>query len=90
LREAFAPAKKRLRLFMLAFLWAIPAQGLSFCHDIDVAQVFYRTAATKQPRISIEWFGHSTFQITSSKGARILTDPHGRQDLIGPACRNIS
>ena len=34
--------------------------------------------------VLIEWFGHSTFQITSSKGTRILTDPHGRSDLPWP------
>lgn len=34
--------------------------------------------------VTIEWFGHATFQITSSKGTRILTDPHTRDYLPWP------
>ncbi|MCZ6907779.1 MAG: MBL fold metallo-hydrolase [Deltaproteobacteria bacterium] len=34
--------------------------------------------------VRIKWFGHATFQITSSNGTRILTDPHIRDYLPVP------
>jgi len=34
--------------------------------------------------VLIKWFGHATFQITSSNGTRILTDPHLRDYLPVP------
>jgi L-ascorbate metabolism protein UlaG (beta-lactamase superfamily) len=43
-----------------------------------------RVAMVAAPVVIIEWMGHSTFQITSSKGTRILTDPHGAFDLPHP------
>jgi L-ascorbate metabolism protein UlaG (beta-lactamase superfamily) len=45
---------------------------------------FMRAAAVSTAPVSLEWFGHSTFQITSSKGTHVLTDPHGRGDLPAP------
>lgn len=35
--------------------------------------------------VHIRWFGHATFQITSSNGTRILTDPHIRDYLPVPS-----
>jgi L-ascorbate metabolism protein UlaG (beta-lactamase superfamily) len=43
-----------------------------------------RVAASAPAPILVEWLGHSTFQITSSKGTRVLTDPHGALDLPRP------
>ena len=45
----------------------------------------YRVAAAAAPAVTIEWLGHSTFEITSSKGTRVLTDPHGAYDLPRPS-----
>jgi L-ascorbate metabolism protein UlaG (beta-lactamase superfamily) len=66
---------------------ALPSRALSFCHEIEVVEARFMRAATTSaaPAVSLEWFGHSTFQITSSKGTRILTDPHGRGDLPAPS-----
>ncbi len=65
-------------------LW-LPRQAWSFCHEMEVVQGrVFRTAAGSGGALAIEWFGHSTFQITSSMGTRILTDPHGRHDLPTP------
>src|SRR5512132_4091189 len=62
-------------LFIL--LLAFPTGVLSFCHELEVVQgQFLRVAATAPAPIEVEWMRHSTFQITSSKGTRILTDPH--------------
>lgn len=69
---------------ILSFL-ALPIRVLAFCHDLEVVQSgFMRVAAAAPATVAIEWFGHSTFQITSSKGTRILTDPHGAFDLPHP------
>jgi L-ascorbate metabolism protein UlaG (beta-lactamase superfamily) len=70
-------------LVLLMMVW--PSRAFSFCHELEVVQGgFLRVAAAAPAPIEIEWFGHSTFQITSSKGTRVLTDPHGAFDLPHP------
>jgi L-ascorbate metabolism protein UlaG (beta-lactamase superfamily) len=65
---------------------AVPSRALAFCHEIEVVEARFMTVASSAgAAVSLEWFGHSTFQITSSKGTRILTDPHGRGDLPAPS-----
>jgi L-ascorbate metabolism protein UlaG (beta-lactamase superfamily) len=69
----------------LIFLLAVPARILAFCHDLEVVQArLLRVAAATPAAVLVEWLGHATFQITSSKGTRILTDPHGAFDLPRP------
>ena len=76
---------KNLILLILVELWLVPSQALSFCHEIEVVEGGIVRVATGTPgSLLIEWFGHSTFQITSSKGTRILTDPHIANDLPWP------
>jgi L-ascorbate metabolism protein UlaG (beta-lactamase superfamily) len=78
----------KLRLTSLALavlLSAIPVRVLAFCHELQMVQGGITSiAARTAPAIALEWMGHSTFQITSSKGTRILTDPHGAFDLPRP------
>src|SRR5437867_13230436 len=70
---------------LLLILAALPVRVFGFCHEADVVQGrIFQAAASSAPLLAIEWFGHSTFQITSSKGTRILTDPHGAFDLPHP------
>jgi len=78
--------RKRLyRYVLIASLLLVPARVLAFCHEYDVVQGrVFRAAARSAPALTIEWFGHSTFQITSSRGTRVLTDPHGSFDLPQP------
>jgi len=72
-------------LLLLAMLVAVPRLAWSFCHELEVVQNrIVRVAAAPAPAVTIEWLGHSTFQITSSKGTRVLTDPHGAFDLPQP------
>ncbi|MEK7783529.1 MAG: MBL fold metallo-hydrolase [Candidatus Binatota bacterium] len=72
-------------LFVLAALLLLPRVGLTFCHEMEVVRArLFRVATNSPGDVLIEWFGHSTFQITSSKGTRILTDPHTRDDLPWP------
>jgi len=70
---------------MIALL-GLPASLRAFCHELEVVQQgkIFRAAAASPPQVALEWFGHSTFQITSSKGTRVLTDPHGAFDLPQP------
>ena len=72
--------------WLLAAIWMfLPRAAWSFCHEIEVVQNrVMRVAAGAAPAVTLEWFGHSTFQITSSKGTRVLTDPHGAFDLPRP------
>jgi L-ascorbate metabolism protein UlaG (beta-lactamase superfamily) len=58
---------------LLSLLGAGPARPA--CRDLDVARNFPRLAHAAQPDATVEFFGHNFFQITSSKGTRIITDP---------------
>jgi L-ascorbate metabolism protein UlaG (beta-lactamase superfamily) len=70
---------------VLLTLLISPTRVHAFCHELDVVQgKLFRAAAGVAPAVTIEWFGHSTFQFTSSKGTRVLTDPHGAFDLPRP------
>ena len=62
------------------------ARVLAFCHEARRRSKsgILRVAASPAPPLTLEWMGHSTFQITSSKGTRVLTDPHGAFDLPRP------
>lgn len=72
-------------LMLLIACFFLPARVLAFCHELEVVQGgFMRVAMGAASAVAIEWMGHSTFQITSSKGTRILTDPHGAFDLPHP------
>jgi L-ascorbate metabolism protein UlaG (beta-lactamase superfamily) len=72
-------------LALVVLLIAIPERVLAFCHELDVVnRPGLRYVANASRPVEIEWFGHATFQITSSKGTRILADPHGRNDLRWP------
>jgi L-ascorbate metabolism protein UlaG (beta-lactamase superfamily) len=80
-------SKKKLATWtFIAIAIATPRLAWSFCHELEVVnQARLRRVASHIRPIEIEWFGHATFQITSSKGTRILADPHGRGDLRWPA-----
>jgi L-ascorbate metabolism protein UlaG (beta-lactamase superfamily) len=77
---------RQLRSWLLvALVIATPRLAAAFCHELEVVQNrMMRVAAGPAPAVTIEWLGHSTFQITSSKGTRVLTDPHGAFDLPRP------
>lgn len=76
---------KIIALLILGGWLLMPSRALSFCHEMEVVRArVLRVASASGGSILIEWFGHSTFQITSSKGTRILTDPHTRDDLPWP------
>src|SRR4026207_928987 len=62
------------RWIILIFLMATqPVQ--SACRELDVARSWPRPAYAAVPDATVEFFGHNFFQITSSKGTKIITDP---------------
>ena len=79
-------SKGKIIVFLILGGWLLmPGRALSFCHEMEVVRArVFRAAAVSSAPVLVEWFGHSTFQITSSKGTRILTDPHARDDLPWP------
>ncbi|MBI2183311.1 MAG: MBL fold metallo-hydrolase [Deltaproteobacteria bacterium] len=78
--------KSRAAHWVLSILiLGLPGRVLAFCHELEVVQGrVIRVAASNAAPVLVEWLGHATFQITSSKGTRILTDPHGAFDLPRP------
>ena len=71
--------------FMTTFL-SIGQEGQSACRNPNIAEEeepFLRPAAASGT-IEIKWFGHSFFQITSSSGTKIITDPFGAMGFPMP------
>lgn len=62
-----------LSLTLLSLLAAAPARAA--CRELDVARSWLRPAYAAGADATIEFFGHNFFQITSSKGTKIITDP---------------
>src|SRR5918996_207321 len=63
---------------LMALLWLIcleASNARASCRDPDVATGFVTPAYAAEPDALIEYFGHNFFQITSSRGTRIITDP---------------
>ncbi len=71
--------------FMVAFL-SIGQEVQAACRNPNIAEddpAFLRPAAASGA-IEIKWFGHSFFQITSSSGTKIITDPFGAMGFPMP------
>ena len=70
----------RIRLGLITLcLWFVlwPTAVHAACRNPNIAGLALpklRYAATSK-NVTIEWFGHAFFQITSSTGTRIITDP---------------
>ena len=70
--------------FIISFL-PLCQETQAACRNPNIAeddQPFLRPAAASSS-IEIKWFGHSFFQITSSSGTKIITDP---SELWGSPC----
>jgi len=74
--------KTHVKLTLLPILWAVflfvfLGQAESACRNpnlVDVNNPFFVRVSTPG-FVEIEWFGHSFFQITSSRGTKVITDP---------------
>jgi len=61
---------------LFLFLTNLPTTPTySSCRELDVASGWTKPAYAAEPDVTIEFFGHNFFQITSSKGTKIITDP---------------
>jgi len=74
--------KSNIRILIpliVVFLFVFPGRGKAACRNpnlVDGNGSFFVPAAASG-FIEIQWFGHSFFQITSSGGTKIITDPFG-------------
>jgi L-ascorbate metabolism protein UlaG (beta-lactamase superfamily) len=79
-----------LSIVMIAFLMAcsvfLTGQVQAGCRNPNVVQDqdFWLMPAAASGSIEIKWFGHSFFQITTSSGTKIITDPFGAMGFPMP------
>ena len=67
--------------FAAVIVLFLPQLARAFCHEAEVAGhgPFSIIPAAAGPRaLTIQWLGHSAFYLTSSRGTKVLMDPHGR------------
>jgi L-ascorbate metabolism protein UlaG (beta-lactamase superfamily) len=61
--------------WLFGFIALAANQAHAACRELDVARGWPTRAYAAAADATIEFFGHNFFQITSSKGTRVLTDP---------------
>jgi L-ascorbate metabolism protein UlaG (beta-lactamase superfamily) len=66
---------KRILAVSLFLFVILPETVYASCRELDVARNWIRPAFAAEPDVTIEFFGHNFFQITSPKGTKIITDP---------------
>jgi len=85
-RNLASPLLLSLVLFCLA-----PKPLFAFCHKNEFVKThgLLRLASTMgslgNGSVRIEWLGHATFEITSSRGTRILMDPSTHENVLWPS-----
>lgn len=67
--------RKALVLSLLLLSLLLTRQVHAACRELDVARNWLKPAYAAEPDVTIEFFGHNFFQITSAKGTKIITDP---------------
>ena len=67
--------KRSLTLALVALIFMSVSPVYSACRELDVARSWTASAYAAEADATIEFFGHNFFQITSSKGTKIITDP---------------
>lgn len=69
--------KRPSAVLFIALCLAVVAtpSARSACRDPDVARGFPPFAYAAEPDAAIQYFGHNFFQITTSRGTKIITDP---------------
>ena len=67
------------------WLYVSAREGQAACRNPNVVQrtPFIRPV-TSSRALEIKWFGHSFFQVTSSQGTTIITDPFGAMGFPMP------
>ncbi len=69
--------KRSGAILLTAFSFTLVSVSVSraTCRDLDVARSIVPNAYAAEADAVIQYFGHNFFQITSSKGTKIVTDP---------------
>jgi L-ascorbate metabolism protein UlaG (beta-lactamase superfamily) len=73
----------RKSFFLFIILSYVVASSFSFresraaCRNPNIAGDYLLKPVALSGSVEIKWFGHSFFQITSSQGTKIITDPFG-------------
>jgi L-ascorbate metabolism protein UlaG (beta-lactamase superfamily) len=72
-------------LLTLLFLFLVAWNAQAACRNPNIVErIPFLMPAAASGKIEIKWFGHSFFQITSSSGTRIITDPFGAMGFPMP------
>ena len=77
--------KRQLLSLLLGAVYLVPSGAQAACRNPFLAEkpsLIRRAAASG--KVEIKWFGHSFFQITSSSGTVIITDPFGAMGFPMP------
>lgn len=70
---------------LLAWVLLLYGPGQAACRNPNIAEdTDYIQYADASGKVEIQWFGHSFFQITSSSGTRVITDPFGAMGFPMP------
>src|SRR5687768_14282992 len=67
--------KRAIAVLLFVVALVQPARSYSACRELDVAGNWSRPVYAAQQDVTLEFFGHNFFQITSTKGTKIITDP---------------
>lgn len=62
-------------LALAFFFWLHASTADSACRDLDVARGLFRPAYASGADVTLQYFGHNFFQITTKNGTQIVTDP---------------
>ena len=76
---------KRIVALILCLVAISSGSANAACRELDVARAWPRPAYAAAPDATVEFFGHNFFQITSSKGTKIITDPVAPAFIRRPA-----
>jgi len=60
---------------IVSFTLLLSSSAGASCRDLNVARGFASVAHASEPDVTIQYFGHNFFQITTGKGTQIVTDP---------------
>ena len=64
---------------LLVFALLNPAQIYSACRELDVARGWTTPIHAAEPDVTLEFFGHNFFQITSARGTNSTSNRAGRR-----------
>lgn len=63
--------------YLFSILLLAPYSLHAACREMDLARRFTSFVYAAEPDATIQYFGHNFFQIVTSKGTRVITDPLG-------------